>query len=231
MHELVSRLKRAILAGMALGPVVCAASGPLPPYDDARQAELSLQFGRADTMFRYGATAVDTRVDQASVFVRQRFGGSLHLGMLGGATALAQTGSAATAGLTLDGYHAGLTLEIEFVTRRSFALFGSVGYVYQSVKSSRDMQSVDLSWDEWRARLGAALALGPVRVFGGAARGSIDGIERTTGTINQTARFSARGSTRAFGGLDLRVDPDGYIGIERRGGIDEGFLIYFRRRF
>lgn len=231
MHELVSRLKGAVLAGMAFAPLFCAASGPLPPEDDARQAELSLQFGRADTIFRYGAADVDTRVDQASVFVRQRFGRALHLGLLGGATALAQTGRAATAGLTLDGYHAGLTLEIEFLTRRSFALFGSVGYLYQSVKSSRDMQSVDLSWDEWRGRLGAAFVLGAVRAFGGAERGSLDGIERTSGATNQTVRFDARSGTRAFGGLDLRVDPDGYIGIERRTGIDEGFLFYFRRRF
>lgn len=79
--------------------------------------------------------------------------------------------------------------------------------------------------------LGGSFGLGATRFYGGVSYGAVDGTQRTTGTIDATTRFEILGKAGGFLGVDLRVEQDGYIGVEGRTGLDEGWLLYFRHRY
>jgi opacity protein-like surface antigen len=221
----------AILA-LVLGPDAALATGPLPPHDDrATEYGFSLQGGRADTVWRMDGSTVDSEIQTTGILIRQRFSDIVHLGMLGGYTTLTQTNNPNTAGLKPTGYYAGVLIDVDILTRQHVSVFGGVGYTYSRVEQSENSQSVELTWGEWRARLGGSVGAGPFRLFGGVSYGTVDGTERLTGTISQTTRFENDSSGGGFLGVDLRVDKNGYVGLEGRSGLDDGWLLYFRHRF
>jgi hypothetical protein len=230
MRPLSSSLSLAAFAAGALHASLATAVGPLPPHGDATRWEFSLQGGRADMSFDYNGTRVDTQLDTASLALRQRIAERVHLGVLGGWSALTQTDNPGTAGLKPTGFHAGISMDVDIVTRERWSAFGSVAYTYQRVDDDDAGQSVRLDWDEWRARLGGSVGLGVTRFYGGASYGAVDGTQRNTGATDATTHFEISGEAGGFLGVDMRVDQDGYIGVEGRTGLDDGWLLYFRHR-
>ena len=217
--------------GGVLLPTAAFASGPLPVKNDDLPYEFALQGGRSDYTWKRSGADVDTEVEMMSLFVRRRLAGIVYGDLLLGYTALTQTGNAATSGLKPDGYHAGLSVDVDILTREHFSVFGSAGYIYYYTRDSSSSNRVELTWGEWRARLGGSIGYGIVRLYGGGPYGSLDGTERQTGTVNQTVRFDSKSQGGGFIGLDLRLNNDGYIGVEGRSGLDDGWLIYFKHRF
>jgi hypothetical protein len=231
MRLLSSSLTLATFAAGALHASPATAVGPPSRHDDATKWEFTLQGGRADMTFDYSGTKVDTRVDMASLVLRQRIAEQIHLGVFGGWTALSQNANPATAGFKPQGYHAGISLDANFITHERWSAFGGAGYTYQRVEDDDAGQTVRLNWDEWRAYLGGSYGLGAARFYGGINYGVADGTQRTTGAIDTTAGFETSGKAGGFLGVDLRVDQDDYIGVEGRSGLDEGWLLYFRHRY
>lgn len=231
MKPLLPGLSLAAFAAGALHAPVATAVGPLPRHDDTTKLEFALQGGRADMTFDYNGTKADTQVDMASLALRQRIAEQIHLGVLGGWTAVTQTDNPATAGWKPQGYHAGISLDVDILTRERWSAFGTVAYTYQSVEDDDASQAVRLNWGDWRAHLGGTFGLGTTRFYGGASYGAVDGTQRTTGATDSKTPFEISGTAGGFLGVDLRVDQDGYIGIEGHTGLDEGWLLYFKHRF
>jgi hypothetical protein len=226
----LSRLSLAVLAATALHTPLAAATTPLARHDDASQGEVALQGGRTDMTFDYSGAKVDTTIDMASLLIRQRLADQVLLGVLGGWTALSQTDNPLAADKP-TGYHAGVSLDVDFVVRENWSAYGAVAYTYQHVDDNDGGQSVKLYWNEWRAALGGTVGLGGVRLFGGASYGALDGTQRTGGASDSSTPFEVAAKAGGFLGIDWRVDPDGYIGVEGRTGLDEGWLVYFKHRF
>jgi hypothetical protein len=225
---------RYLLLIVCLHPVLASHAYDFPPSrngDDTR-LDFSVRFDQSKIDLKYGANDINTTVKRVGVYWHERFSERLRLGLFGGYTALTQTNSPLTAGSTLEGYHAGVTLHVNLIQTKRLHLFFSFDYAYQDVDNHKDGQTVDISWTEPNARLGAAVNLSAnVRVFGGANYGSIDGQERDSGTVNQTVDFEHRGRSGGFVGADLRLDESGFVGIAARSGLNRGGEIYFKKLF
>lgn len=218
-------------AAGALPGALATAAGPLPHHQDATASEFTLQGGRADLALDYGGVKIDTQVDMASLALRLRIADRAHLGLLGGWTAVAQTDNPVAAGLKPSGFHAGLSLDLDIITLERWSAFAGVAYTYQRVEDDDVGRAIRLDWDEWRAHLSGSVGLGALRFYGGASYGAVDGTQRTSAAVDGTTGFEISGKAGGFLGVDLRIDRDGYIGVEGRTGLDEGWLLYFRHRY
>ncbi len=231
MKPFLWSLSAAAFAASALPAALATAAGPLPHYQDATTSEFTLQGGRADLALDYSGAKIDIQADMASLALRQRIADRVHLGLLGGWTAVTQTDSPLAAGLKPSGVHAGLSLDVDIITLERWSAFAGVAYTYRRVEDDAVGRAIRLDWDEWRAQLGGSIGLGTLRFYGGASYGAVDGTQRTSGAADSTTDFEVSGKAGGFLGVDLRLDTDGYVGVEARTGLDEGWLVYFRHRY
>lgn len=227
-------MKRGLLwACLLFTPLPAQAGDYMTPYERDRTVDVSLRFASAKSPLDYSdGHAYDTTSRWIGLTLREQMSSRLALGMYGGYAWVIQTGNPLTAGLELGGYHAGFSLDGVLFESRNAALYYALDYTYQKVDDKTDGQTVVLDWSAPRALLGASVAIAHgLRLYGGGGYGYIDGEERASGTVNHTIDFSR--SSRAFGflGLDLNVDPDGYVGIEADTGLTRRAEIYFRRRY
>ena len=227
-------MKQGIVWGWLLcTPLLAQAADPWMPDERDRTMDFSLYFTESKAPFDYDdGHTYDTTSRGIGLEAREKVGARLMLGMHGGYTYVTQSGNPLTSGIELDGYHLGLSLYGAFFESRRASLYYAFDYTYQQAENSNDRQSVTLEWGEPTAQLGASIMAGSqLRLFGGGGNGRIDGDERASGTINHTTDFSR--STRAFGflGLDLKLDPNYYLGIEAGAGLSRRAEIHVKRNY
>lgn len=222
----------ALLGLLMIVPVLAEAAGPLVPDEFGRGPDLSLRFASAKMPLDYGDHAYDTKNRWIGLSLREKASQSVTLGMYGGYAYVTQTGNPVTAGVELDGFHAGFSLHGVMLENRRISLFYALDYTYQKVDHTGDTQTVVIDWSQSQAQLGAIAALTQnFRFYGGGSYGRLDGEERASGTVNRTTAISRDARGGGFLGLDLKTDPDGYVGIEIRSGLTRGGEIYFKRRY
>ncbi|MFL6648038.1 MAG: hypothetical protein ACJ8KO_08750 [Sulfurifustaceae bacterium] len=193
--------------------------------------DFALSFSHHELPLDYGPAHVDTSVDRASILWRERYGERLQLGLIGGYSLLSQTNNPATAGLDLDGYHAGVSLDLDLVRSSHFDMFFNAVWLYQKVDHADASQRVTIITREPDARVGAGVTVAGVRAYAGARYGRIDGEQRQSGTVNDTRAIHETRRSGAFGGLELRLDENGYVGVIGESGVDRRVGIYFGRVF
>lgn len=213
-------------------PLLVQAAGPLIPEDGAQTLDFSLRFAGEKAPFDYGGQTHDTTSRWIGVSWREKASERLTLGMYGGYTYVTQTDNPITAGIQLDGFHAGFSLHGILLDRPRVSLYYALAYTYQKVDHKSATQNVVIDWFEPQAQLGAIVTLTKsLRLYGGGSYGYIDGEERASGTVNHTTNFSRNSRAGGFLGLDLSVEPDGYVGIEAKTGLSRGGEIYFKRSY
>lgn len=197
-----------------------------------RPLDFSLYATQRKSEWNYGATIPHTTTKWLGVTWRERYGERFHLGIFGGYAFLTQTGNAVTAGQELDGYHVGISADVTLFRRGPIDAFITTAYTYQNVKHDGGQQDVKITWHEPSAALGAGIRLHPqVRLYGGANYGYVEGEQRVSGTTNQTTDFERKPKTGGFAGLEVLLDPGGYIGIGVQSGANRGAGIYFGRQY
>jgi len=214
-------------------PGLAVAAGPLTP-DDGRPSTLdfSLQLSNNKFPLEYAGRVQDGTSRWLGITLREKASDRVTLGMYGGNAWLSQTGNPLTEGLELDGFHAGLTLHAILLQSQRASLYGVLDYTYQKVDHKSDTQTIVIDWAQSQMQLGVTLRLTPIwRLYGGGSYGKIDGEERASGTVNHTLSFERGARPGGFVGLDLSVEPDGYVGIEARSGLVRSGEIYFKHRF
>lgn len=215
-------------------PLTHAADAPPGALAEHHWLDFGVQYSQTRAEFRYDGVEADTKVGRIGIVWREPFGERVLLGLLGGYTYVTQTGDPLTAGRDLDGYYAGVSADVTLARFARATVYVSARYVYEEVRDDSDdasSPSVELSWNDWRAALGASLRLSAAtQLFAGADYGWKDGEERITGTLDATRRFE-RSQPGAFLGIALNDNADGTIGIFARSGYERGAGIYFRRLF
>lgn len=227
-------MTRGILWGWLLFiPALAQAADYMTLDERDRPLDVALRFTSAEAPLDYSdGHAYDTTTKWIGFTLREQVIQRLALGMYGGYTYVTQTGNPLTAGIELDGYHAGFSLDGVLFESPRASLYYGLNYTYQKVDHKSDAQTIVIDWSEPRALLGASVRFTRLlRIYGGGGYGRIDGEERASGTVNHTTDFNR--SSRAFGflGLDLNVDPGGYVGIEAESGLTRRAEIYFKRTY
>ncbi len=214
-------------------PALVEAAGPLVPMDNNNSTlDFSLRFARTKIPLDYANRTHDTTSRWLGVSLREKAGKRITLGMYGGYAWLTQTNNPVTAGIELNGYHAGFSLHGILLAGQRASLYGALDYTYQKMDHKTDTQTIAIDWAQPQAQLGVMLALAQKwRLYGGGSYGKIDGEERASGSVNHTLAFERGAQSGGFLGLDLNVEPDGYVGIEARSGLTRSVDIYFKRRF
>ena len=211
---------------------VTQAAGPLILEKDNQTLDFALRLASSKAPLDYGSARYDTTNRWLGVSWREQTNPYLTLGMYGGYAYVTQNNNPVTAGIELDGYHVGFSLHGILFSAASATVFYAFDYTYQKTDHQNDVQSVVIDWSETQAQLGAIFRVAPRwRLYGGGNYGYLDGQERASGDINHTINFSRAARAGGFAGIDLRVDADGYIGIEGKTGLTRGAEIYFKRRF
>lgn len=226
-------LARATLSACLLLPIATFGIEPETGSFYERPVDFSLDFTRVRTALDYDDRNVDTTVKRIGIVYRERMSTRVWLGLHGGHAFVTQTDNAATAGLELSGYYAGLGLYLGLYEGARAGIFFNAAYTYQSVDAGRDLDTVDLTWLESRAELGAYVTpYTALRVYGGVNYGAIEGEERTGGALARTTRTIARtGRLGGFGGLEWRLDNNDYIGAVAQSGVTRMAGVYFGHRF
>ncbi len=221
-----------VLSLIFILPILAEAAGPLVPQDNNSALDFSLRFARSKVPLDYGNRTNDTTSRWLGASLREKAGNRVTLGMYGGYAYLTQTNNPVTAGVELSGYHAGFSLHGILLAGRRASLYGALEYTYQKLDNKTDAQMVVIDWAQPQAQIGVELTLAQKwRLYGGGSYGKIDGEERASGSINHTLTFTRGAQSGGFLGLDLNVEPDGYVGIEARSGLIRSADIYFKRRF
>ena len=224
-------LRLLVLSGCAGAAFPATAADRALSYSD-RPLDFSLQFAEHKIDIAYPGATVATSVKRVGIVWRERYGRRVQLGLLGGYAFLSQTDNPATAGIEPKGYYAGVSLYLDLYAAEPIDVFLSTAYLYQHVDHESAAQSVDLTWREPNIQLGAGVKLGNrVRAYGGLVYASVDGTQRQSGAVNETRGIESAGRTSGFGGLELGLDGDDYVGVVAASGTNRSAGLYFGRRF
>ena len=199
---------------------------------DNRPLDFSLQFSHDTGDLKINGATLDTSTGRIGIAWRERFSDRVQLGLTGGWASVTTRDDSLTAGRALNGYYAGFLLDVDLLKYDRFDSFANATWRYQQVDHDDGVQRVVIVTREPNFRIGAGLQLGGgVRAYAGVRYQSVGGEERLSGALNQTRAIDSDHEVGGFGGLELRVDPDGYVGINGEWGTDRSVGIYFGRHF
>lgn len=224
-------MRRAVLlALLALAAPVSADDWSGGVYSEL-PLDFSLRFARHELDLA-GDGARDTTVDRVGIGWRERYADNLVLGLFLDYVALTQENEPLTAGRELTGYHAGVSLDADLLRFGPGALFLRAGLGYLRVDDDTPTQAVVISWTEPSLRLGVRGPIaGGLRAYGGVRYGTLDGEERLSGTVDETRSLEEDDRVGGFVGLELALEPGGYVGLSAETGPDRTVGIYFGRTF
>ena len=194
--------------------------------------DFSLTVASSKSQWTYNNVPRETRVDSVTAVFSQRLSdtirGSLNLSYLD----ISQSSHPQSVGLTGTGNGIGIGLQNLLVNEPSWRLYLRFGYDYSSTDNTRGDQSIETTWYTTTAGVDAILApRSSVSFLLGAGVASVDGEEQLSGPINQVNEFEEKDSASYYGGLSIRTDKRGRIGLRWYGGTSEGFVMNFSRSF
>lgn len=216
--------KRLLTLFLSLLPFTAAA------YDDALIG-LRLDWSQYDITLTAAGDSRDTRIDHVALVLNeptwQRFYGGLRVGYVD----ISQADNPELAGFDLNGNSLGLRLGAFLIRNDHVNVFVQSDVDYLYAEDEQDEQTAELDWTETTLQIGASVKLGPFRLSSGAYRYNLSGEQALRGPADSTIRFSEEESTGATAGIELQVDPTGYIGIHTENGARDGTRLTFIREF
>lgn len=188
-------------------------------------------WARYDMIWQTAGRTHETRLSRLVVVLDEQPWPRVYGGLRAGYVDLSQADNPAAAGLDLHGYSLGVRFGAFLVRGRFVDVFVQADHDYLQARDTLDEQRTEFDWTETRFKLGATVKLGRFRLSGAAYRDRVDGDRRQRGPVNRTVRFSEteRGGTSA--GIELQVDPTGYIGFYAESGARDGIRLTFAREF
>jgi hypothetical protein len=199
-------------------------------YDDTIVG-VQLDWNRYDSTLNMGATQHETRLTHVSMVLYEPSWRYLYGGLRVGYADVSQPDNPDLAGLHLYGNSLGILLGM-FLMRNDYLDINFQGdYSYLQTSSRKEEQEADFNWAETNFQLGAKLKLGLLRLSGATYRYGINGDQKLRGDINSTTRFGEAEKTGTSIGIELQVDPTGYVGIHAENGAREGVRMLFTREF
>ena len=199
-------------------------------YED--DLDFSLTVASSKTQWTYNNVERETRVDSITAVISQSLSdtirGSLRLSYLD----ISQSSNPQPVGLSGSGNGLGIGIQNLLVNDPSWRLYLRFGYDYSSTDNSQGDQKIETTWYTTSAGVDAILApRNSVSFLLGAGVASVDGEEQLSGPINQVNEFEEDESVAYYGGLSIKTDKRGRIGLRWYGGTSEGFVMNFSRHF
>lgn len=214
------------------GGTAVASAGLYPAERRVGGVEAELHVERDDYRLAGDGQVLETRASRIGIALFEAVRPNLALGFLGGVVSVNQTGQALTAGLRPGGEYLGLSLRTAAVAGRRWRLGIDARMLYQSVNDTTADQSVEFDWLETDAAAVFVFdATNSLSLYAGSGYTRLDVDQQARGAVNATVRFTGEERGSAIAGLDLEVDPDGFVTLFLRGGARDGFTLRFRRVF
>jgi hypothetical protein len=203
--------------------------------DETETLDFAVTFNKRDVDLRYkGSGTFESTIEFIEVNWYERIYPGVDVGLHVGKTFFSQSRRATTAGIEPNGFYGGIGIRAVFAEASLIRPFVHAVYLYRHVNHEENDSSITLNWHEPHVRFGASSApWGPARIYGGVEWSAMDGRERVESpAVSSTTDFEQVGGTTGFLGIDLTVEPNGYIGVEGHGGDNNsGFQIYFKKHY
>lgn len=184
-----------------------------------------------DTEWQTAGVEQDTDVTRLVLVLDERPWSRVYGGLRAGYVELSRPGDPALGGLGLSGQSLGIRLGVSLIKSRRVEVFGQLDHDFLEASGGRDGQDTEFDWTETMVRLGAVATLGSIRLTGAAYRYRVDGDLKRRGPPNATVQFDENQSTGMSAGLELQVDPTGYIGVAVERGARDGLRLSFIREY
>jgi hypothetical protein len=187
---------------------------------------------RDEVELESGSSTVKTRLTHFGLAISEDYGDHLALGLLGGYALASQRRQALTEGFDFTGPYAGVNLQAVLPLGRRFRVELTGQYVYQWLDDETQDQRVKLEWSQADATLNLQVDVTTaITLYAGPLYSDISVDQTAKGAVDSTTDFDGRRSTGAIYGVQLEVDPRGWVGLELRQGPMEGVALSFQRRF
>jgi len=158
----------------------------------------------------------------------QNLDGTLHFGYLD----VSQNSNPIFVGTNTTGGYIGFDLRWHIIDEQRFKLTSIFDYRYSITDTSYNDQRVEWDWHQTSLALYSRTSISKSFSLGlGVNALNINGVERATGTINQTLDFQAKDSLTGIIGLQLTTEDSGEIGFELKMGSSQGARLIFQRSF
>ena len=185
-----------------------------------------------DVQLAYPNSTRQTRMTNLTASWEQTLNSRLRGGIQLSYLDLSQTSNLLFSGTSSTGYGVGINLQALLIDRQQLEMALRLGYGYQSTDGGTANQNTEYRWH--RLEGGVDVTLFPkasVAVLAGASLISLDGEQRDSGVINRITSFSENDPLGYYGGLSIRTDPSGRIGLKWYGGYSQGFYLLFSRNY
>lgn len=222
----------AIVFMVCHGGATFSAAGLYPVDRRAGSIEAELDVERDDYELAGDVGILETRASRVGISLFEAVRPELTLGFFGGVVSVSQSGQALTAGMSPGGEYLGLSLRSVPLGGSRWRLGIAARLLYQSVDDATADQRVELDWLETEASAVFAFDVtGTLSLYAGSSYTGLDVDQRARGVVNSTVEFTEHETGSAIAGLDLEVDPGGFVTLFVRGGARDGFTLRFRRIF
>ena len=221
------------LAAPAVGPA-WARVDVRSPVGLAGYSDFGLQLINRDLEVDYDDGDSRRLIDTQSyaIFFLEPVTASTRAGFTLGRIDLSQAERSATRGMTLGGYFIALSVRSDWSLLPALSLRGQAHLGYADVDGRTDAQTSELNWTELALSLDGVVHLGGnLRLLLGNRWVDVDGEERTFGDVDGNSRFDLGRASVPRLGAELVIDRSGYVGVQLERGRQDGFMMYFQRRY
>lgn len=193
---------------------------------------VDLHVARDEIDLRDAAVETEARLTRFGITLSETYTERLSMGLMLGYARATLRDQPLTAGMYFSGNYAGLNLHAEYPLAERLRI-GFMGRIlYHWMDERFDDQRVRLEWLQAESALTLQTDLTPyVTLYTGPLYAHIGVDQEARGIIDGANDFRAKRNTGVALGLLFEVDYRGWIGIEARSGVQDGFSLSFQRRF
>lgn len=191
-----------------------------------------LHFQSVEMDLEVNGSIRQTRFNSIDVILRERLSpnldGALKFGYLG----ISQKTNPIFAGQNIAGEYVGIDFRLHLIDTPSFKMLTNLDYRYAVADAEETDQTVEWRWHQVSIGLATLTQVSNhLHLSLGVNYLDINGVEKATGTIDQSLDFQAKDSLTGIIGLQLSTEDSGEIGIELKMGSSQGARLIFQRSF
>ncbi|MGD8784526.1 MAG: hypothetical protein PVF28_00735 [Thioalkalispiraceae bacterium] len=191
-----------------------------------------LRFQAIDIDLNFEGAERETRVNSIDFSLREQLASRLDGAFLLGYINALQNSNPIYAGQDMVGEYLGLDLQFYLIQQPRFTLLSRFAYRYSLIDAEVDEQKMEWKWHQASIGLHSQTYISKHLYLNlGASVLTISGVEKASGTIDQSIDFKAKDSLTGLIGLQLDLDRTGRIGVEFKAGSMQGGRIVFQRAF
>ncbi|NOZ52237.1 MAG: hypothetical protein GXP08_03685 [Gammaproteobacteria bacterium] len=176
--------------------------------------------------------SIETNLNRIGILVYDVPETNVHLGLSLGYAFVSHSQQVLSQGQAMDGFFLGVSLRTVVLTSGSTHFLFLTDYLFQEVSNEAKAQHLSVTWSELNAQFLLRYDFhSTLNLRAGVGYGWLNATQKVSGAVFQTLHLASDRNSGFLIGVDYKLSPYEFVGLQYHNGYLEGVQLQFQRWF